>query len=580
MRKSKYDCGSSSLPYILLIAGSVVIALFSIYRICELVLPSILNDEFGYWANAAHILGYDWSGVASMSPYYSYGYSFFLFPLFLLKDSTLSYQCGILLNVIFYIASYLLSFKCCNMALKNFSKSISAILCLIPALYCNNLLQAHATWTEGLLYLFFWLLIFLILNMVQKGNLHYFSFCSIAVMFLYVIHQRTLGVVLALIGALFVFFFIKRLSLKQILSFFIPLLVCAGVTLLVKADFKAEVWSVVTTSVPGANEYSGQIHKIAAILTDTETFLYAVKGFLGKFFYLLASSCGLAGYGLIVCFQYTIKGFRKKTPLALPALFLLLSLFFTLGINTIFTVGTLRIDAILYGRYAEFLIGPFLLLGVIFVFTHRSSWKWFLLISAVMFICVLSIRSYLHQGSEYLAPMSVGTSLFFDTENQIFMVRYALLIPILLGAVLCLSSFFKKAFFKIVIFLPVLVFWILSAKNVVDNSLISFQRGCSELVNIANAIKDTDEGYPVYFIYNENYSSENWHAERIQFMLPDKSFEKITYDQLENLSGDYYVIHLLADSIDASKYTSIANGNGFQLFVPSDSELSQYTQTE
>ena len=311
-----------------------------------------------------------------------------------------------------------------------------------------------------------------------------------------------------------------------------------------------------------------------------ETFTYALKGFIGKFFYLLVSSCGLAGYGIIFCFRHIIKGFREKAPLSLPAFFLLLSLFFTLGINTVFTVGTLRIDAILYGRYAEFLIGPFLLLGIIFVFTHKSSWKWFLLISAVMFICALSIRSYLHQGSEYLAPMSVGTSLFFDTENQIFMVRYALLIPILLGAVLCLSSFFKKGFLKIIVFLPVLVFWILSAKNVVDNSLISFQRGCSELVNIANAIKDTDEGYPVYFIYNENYSSENWHAERIQFMLPDKSFEKITYDQLEDLSGDYYVVHLLADSIDTSKYTSIANGNGFQLFVPSDSELSQYTQTE
>lgn len=578
MQKNKY--GPSSLSYILLTMGSILIAIFSIYRIRELVLPSILNDEFGYWANAAHIFGYDWSGVVSMSPYYSYGYSLFLFPFFLLKDPTLSYQCGLLLNVIFYIVSYLLSFKCCNMAFKKISKSITAILCLIPALYCNNLLQAHVTWTEGILYLFFWLLIFLLLNMVQKGNLYYFFFCSTAAMFLYVIHQRTLGVVLALAITLLIFFCLKKVSLKQLLSFFIPLLLCAGVALLIKADFKASVWSVVTTSAPGANEYSGQINKIIAILTDTETFLYAVKGFIGKFFYLLVSSCGLAGYGIIFCFRHTIKGFREKAPLSLPAFFLLLSLFFTLGINTVFTVGTLRIDAILYGRYAEFLIGPFLLLGIIFVFTHKSSWKWFLLISAVMFICALSIRSYLHQGSEYLAPMSVGTSLFFDTENQIFMVRYALLIPILLGAVLCLSSFFKKEFLKIIVFLPVLVFWILSAKNVVDNSLISFQRGCSELVNIANAIKDTDEGYPVYFIYNENYSSENWHAERIQFMLPDKSFEKITYDQLEDLSGDYYVVHLLADSIDTSKYTSIANGNGFQLFVPSDSELSQYTQTE
>lgn len=578
MQKSKY--GSSSLPYILLTVGSILIAALSIYRIRELVLPSILNDEFGYWANAAHIFGYDWSGVVSMSPYYSYGYSLFLFPLFLLKDPSLSYQCGLLLNVIFYIVSYLISFRCCNMVSKRMPKSLSAILCLIPALYCNNLLQAHATWTEGILYLFFWILIFVLLNLTQKEKLYYFSLCSILTIALYVIHQRTIGVIIALVISFLIFFFLKRISLKQLLSFFIPLLVCALVALLVKSNFKENVWSVASPIISGATEYSGQIHKIISIITDMETFTYALKGFIGKFFYLLVSSCGLAGYGIIFCFRHIIKGFREKAPLSLPAFFLLLSLFFTLGINTVFTVGTLRIDAILYGRYAEFLIGPFLLLGIIFVFTHKSSWKWFLLISAVMFICALSIRSYLHQGSEYLAPMSVGTSLFFDTENQIFMVRYALLIPILLGAVLCLSSFFKKGFLKIIVFLPVLVFWILSAKNVVDNSLISFQRGCSELVNIANAIIDTDEGYPVYFIYNENYSSENWHAERIQFMLPDKSFEKITYDQLEDLSGDYYVVHLLADSIDTSKYTSIANGNGFQLFVPSDSELSQYTQTE
>lgn len=578
MRKSKYN--SSSLPYILLIACSIIIALLSFYRIRELVLPSILNDEFGYWANAAHIFGYDWSGVASMSPYYSYGYSFFLSPLFLIKNPTLSYQCGLFLNILFYIVSYLISFKCLNMVLSGISRSLSAILCFLPALYCNNLLQAHATWTESILYLFFWLLIFLLLNMVQKGNLFYFSLCSIIIMFLYIIHQRTLGILVALVLSILIFYFIKRVSLKQLLSFFIPLLICGCLALLIKSDFKSNVWSVMTTSVSDANEYAGQIGKITAILTDPETFLYAVKGFLGKFFYLLVSSCGLIGYGIICCFRYAAKGIREKTFLALPAFFLLLSLLFTLGINTIFTVATLRIDAILYGRYAEFLIGPFLLLGILFVFKHRSSWKWFLLISAVMILCALCIRSYLHQGSQYLAPMSVGTSLFYDTENQIFIVRYALLIPILLGIVLCLSPFLKKVFFKIIVFLPVLVFWVLSAKNVVDNSLISFQNGCSELVNIANAIKDTDEGYPIYFIYNENYTSENWHAERIQFMLPDKSFQKITYDQLPSLSGDYYLVHLLADSIDTSIYTSIASGNGFQLFVPSDSKLSQYIQTE
>ena len=95
------SASASEAPRALCCFVTILIAALSIYRIRELVLPSILNDEFGYWANAAHIFGYDWSGVVSMSPYYSYGYSLFLFPLFLLKDPSLSYQCGLLLNVIF-----------------------------------------------------------------------------------------------------------------------------------------------------------------------------------------------------------------------------------------------------------------------------------------------------------------------------------------------------------------------------------------------------------------------------------------------------------------------------------------------
>ena len=390
---------SSLLPYIILITGSIIILLFSIYRIAELKQPSILNDEFGYWANAAHIFGYDWSGVASMSPYYSYGYSLFLVPLFLLKDPVLSYQYGLLLNIVFYITSYLISFKCFNMVFSKTSQNLSAILCLIPALYCNNLLQAHATWTEGVLYLFFWILIFILIKITLKGNPYYFSICSIVTMALYIIHQRTLGITLALVVSIFAFFLLKRVSLKQLLYFCLPLFICIMIAFFFKSYFKANVWSVVAmTSVPGANEYSGQIQKIVSILTNFETFLYAVKGFIGKFFYLLVSSGMLIGYGLVYCFQQIKNGLRQKSFLAFPVLFLVLSLLFTLGINAVFTVGAFRIDAILYGRYAEFLAGPFLALGIRFVYTHKSSWRWFLLLAVLMFICALSIRSYLHQG--------------------------------------------------------------------------------------------------------------------------------------------------------------------------------------
>ena len=41
-----------------------------------------LADEAGYLCNAAYLSGTDWSDVATTIPYYGYGYSIVLIPLF------------------------------------------------------------------------------------------------------------------------------------------------------------------------------------------------------------------------------------------------------------------------------------------------------------------------------------------------------------------------------------------------------------------------------------------------------------------------------------------------------------------
>lgn len=58
--------------------------LFSIYGF------SAFPDEFGYWAPAASVLGYDWSNVTSLGSYYSYGYSLILVPILFLFHNSVS----------------------------------------------------------------------------------------------------------------------------------------------------------------------------------------------------------------------------------------------------------------------------------------------------------------------------------------------------------------------------------------------------------------------------------------------------------------------------------------------------------
>lgn len=534
----------------------------------------MLNDEFGYWANAAHLFGYDWSGVASMSPYYSYGYSLLLTPFFILDSPSLMYQLALILNAFFYIFSYLISYKCAKQLVENLSPSMLALICMIPALYSNNLLQAHFTWTEALLYLCFWILFYLILQIERNPKPLYFVSTAVVSIYMYTVHQRTVGVLIALILSLLICKVSKKISLTNLFYFSIPFVICFLLAILIKTDFKSNVWSFVSADLAKANEYSGQFHKIFSILTDFETFLYATKGFLSKLFYLVSSSCLIFVFGMF----YFIRNSRKHSRNLLLGMFCLLSLLFTLGINTVFSVKTLRIDAILYGRYTEFLVGPFLLFGILFLLNTKISWKYIPAFTIFMFLIAFFIKDYLHEGSDYLGAMSVGTSLFYNIKTDLFMVRYAVIVPLTLGSIIIIfKNIIKVKYIRFLAFIPCIIFWVLSANNVFENWVMVWQKAASELTNITSAIRETDNNYPIYFIYNENFYGDNWNAERIQFLLPEKNIKRITYDDLDSAEGDYYVIHLLEEPIDRSKFCNIATGAYFYLFVPVQSTLSDYS---
>lgn len=78
---------------------ALLVFIINIRHLGSIEFFTVLDDEFGYWGNAAYLAGLDWSGVISEIPYYSYGYSLLLVPLFFIFDNPIHmYKAAIILN--------------------------------------------------------------------------------------------------------------------------------------------------------------------------------------------------------------------------------------------------------------------------------------------------------------------------------------------------------------------------------------------------------------------------------------------------------------------------------------------------
>ncbi|MBR4984088.1 MAG: hypothetical protein IKY94_16265, partial [Lachnospiraceae bacterium] len=87
------------------------LTLFVIYQygIHQIYGMSEYPDEFGYWSTAAHMIGWDWSQVASRGSYYSFGYSFILCPILkFCEDSVSAYRVAVFVNFSFMAISFFL----------------------------------------------------------------------------------------------------------------------------------------------------------------------------------------------------------------------------------------------------------------------------------------------------------------------------------------------------------------------------------------------------------------------------------------------------------------------------------------
>lgn len=373
----------------------VVIILLCGINIRKLDYIVVLNDEFGYWANAAAIAGYDWKELIAETPYYAGGYSLWLVPIILLfSNSEIWYKAAIGLNILLLLGAYFLSFNITRKLFPEVNKNLVYIISLIVIIYPSNIIYAQVTWSETLLYFLMWLSTYFLIRMEE--NFSYIKACGFALIliYMYMVHARTIGIVFVGTASLFFIFLIKK---KPLYFFVVPIFIL-GVGYMVNAGIKeyqlSELWCNSSTSnINNVSVNSGTVSAYAnKIFQNGGLFIESLGG---KLIYLLIGS-GLTFPIVIVRFWEDLMTIIKEKQINIPFFLTRFWCLFSLLVSWVLCSMQMlswneRKDMIVYARYMENTLGPVLLLGIVYSIYTLKETRRGILMSALCLL--LGLRS-------------------------------------------------------------------------------------------------------------------------------------------------------------------------------------------
>ena len=569
-----------------LILGIFLIWIFSknilnSYGIC------IINDEFGYWGIAASWNGKDWTELLSDTPYYSFGYSLLIVGLYRLLSSTeLVYQCALWINVALILGSFWISYLCGRKIMPQFSRIVTLFICFLITIYSNNIVQAQVAWTETLLYFLFWLSVYLIIRLIQKPTIVKVIFYSVLNVYMYYVHQRTLGILVSSLLIVIILLLGRKISFSLFACYIGSFIALFFVGNLIKNDIITTLFT--SKELVALNNYSGQTAKLESILTSPEGFLLLLESILGKLFYLGVSTFLFAyialGHMIVNCISDLIvvikAGFYHIKDRTIVAAYLLLafsSTFLIAAVAMYLPYG--RLDLLIYGRYMEMCIGPILFYGISLLFANKVEKKWVVIYITILLI-LSSVVNFVFldlNTTDINAICVVVVSYFFEMADQLNGIPYWIAI-VSVSLILILTIFGKKTR-KILMFLLfslIGLFWIeLSNYTGVDrlqNSIIS------NIGIYMDNISKLNAEYSLYIV--DGAESSDQYSKYIQYWLPDNSIKKISFSDINNVKKENSIIiipkeHKKISDIYGEFYVLDKN-DGFLLFTDKDNyELIQ-----
>lgn len=342
---------------------------------------SIFPDEFAYWSYAARFAGYDWSDVNALAPYYSYGYSLILIPIFAFcRDAVMAYRIAVSINfLLLFLALIALAGIVKRMVPDK--KMPIVLFSVLTVLFPCNLFYTQMTLTEILIFALYIAAGSVLYHYLENNRLSTLILLMLILIYLYTVHMRTVGVLLAAMIVVTMHILFRGNRRWHILA-------ALGVTLLLfaAADFLKQmafvyVYAGINQELAAFNDYGGQMEKVRYILS-LEGFYDLLISLAGKVLYLGLATWGLfywGVYGLVRQALALLRNIKKRVsaePQQFFAVFVLLTVAVQIVIATIYLLTLGEIGDYTYGRYSEMVIPFVMVWGFVVLWKERARFVW------------------------------------------------------------------------------------------------------------------------------------------------------------------------------------------------------------
>lgn len=547
-RKRAYFC--------LLLFSFIIFGIFG-YGIGKIYGMSIYPDEFGYWANAAQMAGYDWREAASLGSYYSYGYSLLLFPILKFsRDSVTAYRIAVSMNALAQAGAPFLAWGIYRRLFPETDGERLVMAAGMTALYPVWSFYSQMTLVESMLCFLYLLGCYLLVCYLESGNTTLLLAAAVLFIYMYMVHMRTIGIIAAFMGTLLVMAWRQQERRGKLTG--IVLLAGCGIVLtaLGKKYVSGSVYAMGDAGLLAANGYSGKIRLIMQVVTGERTVPFLL-GCAGKLYYLLMSSFGM----LIPAVLFSVRHFkemtteiRRKERLTWQPFF---AVFFTLSFLGQFAIAALymsgggRLDAVFYGRYNEYLVPLVIGLGALEFLqsgSFRKLWLWGGLAGCALFgITYYALESC---GADVIqGDFAAGINYITHNRNYIIKIDFvkSFLFNMALNCIVaaCLYAARKKRYVGIaaavMVMMETCLAVVLGGKYTYRYNEVNYAdiRLCESLTE--------EEAHMIYYLEEDDYQ----YIDLIQFTLRETPVHVIRCDAdaaSEKVEKDGYLLVRMGSS--------------------------------
>ncbi|MDO4966355.1 MAG: hypothetical protein Q4E51_06560 [Lachnospiraceae bacterium] len=452
------------------------------------------QDEFGYWNNAAKIIGIDWSDIAIGQASYAYGYSVVLVPLmFCFKSNPLVlYRMAIIVNavlMIFYSCLFRKLIEKIFVELSDVQKSLMALFCVFSPYVVG---YVHYVMAEILLNLLFVILLNIAVDVEKNGiNLNAILGGCIVCILMLLVHYRTIGISFSY--AMFVTSFLWNKEKKQ-------KIILLSTTIL----FIVAVLIFIICNSRNLN--------FVKELNSSGVISFFI-GIFGKFYYSFVATLGLGCVGIGIMVKNRTLRFNQ---------FYLVSFIMLCLIGSYFFIGTIRFDQIVYGRYTEMFLPLFSCYGLNEIINRRMNRISMIKACIIMgvFSTLITLYTSYEHLREYVPNFVSGIDwMIGSTEKSILWLFIKPFYFATISLVVCYAfvSIKKNSFIILVTFLILSIF---SSIYVINNRIYYFQNNDKSDYEMSIKIKEltSDDDREVVFLD----SPYNNYINLMQYWLMDE----------------------------------------------------------